>query len=102
MDVQVKVRDGFRLSCPTGCSQAFHEEVALPCWEVNYKRRPGFAEIRKRILKFARSEMKPDSTIRDVGGLIAVKEKQKFVVSLIVFAVVTDVLSTELPCEGRP
>lgn len=49
MEVQLRVRNGLRLEQPAGCHDAFYKMMLL-CWDADWKSRPSFAILRKRIL----------------------------------------------------
>lgn len=70
VEVQPKVRDGFRLHCPPDCPPEFYG-VMMRCWDAKWQRRPHFDDLRKMILRIAKKARDDCPPLRDVGKILS-------------------------------
>lgn len=48
-EVSGRVKEGYRLKCPDGCSNSVYDNIMMPCWEADPSCRPGFTELINRL-----------------------------------------------------
>jgi hypothetical protein len=66
MEVQTKVREGYRLPVLPTCPSPFHN-LLLRCWDKQWRRRPSFTEIKNEIVLFASEAKQYSPPLRDIG-----------------------------------
>eukprot|EP00049_Salpingoeca_infusionum_P027774 m.34228 g.34228 ORF g.34228 m.34228 type:complete len:1156 (-) comp9750_c0_seq1:1510-4977(-) len=71
MEIQVKVREGLRLSCPPNCPKEFYA-LLCKCWHPIWRERPSFDLLRKYIMKFGRDAKASSPPLRDIGRALRI------------------------------
>eukprot|EP00035_Acanthoeca_spectabilis_P002076 m.84916 g.84916 ORF g.84916 m.84916 type:complete len:332 (-) comp11334_c1_seq1:49-1044(-) len=68
MEVSTFVKGGGTMGCPEGCPAQVHIDVMAPCWTVNPAGRPGFAELRRRLLGLGADGAEQKDSTRPVSN----------------------------------
>jgi hypothetical protein len=51
LDVQIKIKHGYTLSCPEGCAPEVYARVMQPCWQSDPSLRPRFGALRDALVE---------------------------------------------------
>eukprot|EP00911_Craspedida_sp_UC1_P002415 UC1_evm3s1801 len=95
IEVQPKVRDGYRLPQPKDCPPEFYAVMGR-CWDAKWLRRPSFKDLRQMVLRIASKAKKTSPPLRDIGMLLSAGEAAAATAAAVAAAAASDTAESKV------